>query len=289
MIAVRLQGRLGNQLFQYAFIIVAAKKLNTRFYIDQFIEPSIIDKYFENVTGINKATRQVFNINGFKNIFNFHLRRLYFKYLPKINKLSVKEYTFTDTVLETTLSNNTLYSGFFQSELFFKDAEDLIRNKFSLKKIVTGQFKNKYGGLYRDNRIVTIHIRRTDYQYLPHLNLGGDDLSLPISYYQKALAKYEGQNVHFVFVTDDFDFVSQSFKYIENKTISNDTEIMDFQHLLNADECIISNSSFSWWGAWLNPKQNKVVYCPEYYVGFHLKQQIPKNIYPKEWRQIEFS
>jgi hypothetical protein len=186
MLAIRLQGRLGNQLFQYAFIISAAKKLDTAFYIDQYIERDIVAGYFNTAGSFRSIIPQLFKINGFKNIFSFHSRRFYYKYLAQLNKLSTKEFGFNDTASATTITNNTLYQGFFQSELFFKDAEDLIMDRFSLKTAFVDEFKNKYGKLYKGNYIVAIHIRRTDYQNQPHLNLGGTDLSLPLTYYNKA-------------------------------------------------------------------------------------------------------
>ncbi|MDB4919632.1 MAG: hypothetical protein JWQ54_1615 [Mucilaginibacter sp.] len=280
---------MGNQLFQYAFILAAKKNLNTGFYIDQCIEHDIVDNYFNIVAGSSRGIiPQLFKINGFKNIFSFHLRRLYYKYLAQINKLSVKAYGFNDAVAATILTNQTLYVGFFQSELFFKGAEDLVKERFRLKKAFIVAFKNKYSKLYQDNYIVAVHIRRTDYQNQSHLNLGGKDLSLPLAYYNKALSKYNGQNVHFVFVSDEPDFVNQNFSTITNKTISTDTTIFDFQHLLNADACIISNSTFSWWGAWLNNKPAKVIYAPKYFLGWQIKKQTPAEIYPDSWTLIDF-
>ena len=86
MVGIRIEGRLGNQLFQCAFILAVSKKLNTRFFIDQYIERFVVDKYFKNIKGkSHNAIPLLFNINGFKNIFNFHLRRAYYKYLIWIN------------------------------------------------------------------------------------------------------------------------------------------------------------------------------------------------------------
>jgi Glycosyl transferase family 11 len=289
MIAVRIEGRLGNQLFQYAFILTTAKTLNTNYYIDQYIQPSVIEKYFYNVNSKPKqVVNWLFGIKGCKNIFSFYLRRLYYKYVAQLFKLSVLQYPFTALKGEIKIQNNTIYQGYFQSEFFFKPIEETIRNKFALKPNLVDQFNVKYGSIYRSNKIVTVHIRRTDYQNLPHLDLGSADLTLPISYYQKALSNYIGQNVYFIFISDDIAFVEDNFKHIKNKTISADSEIMDFQHLLNADVCIISNSTFSWWGAWLNSKKSKAVYCPQYYMGYHLKKEVPDNIYPDDWIQIEF-
>ena len=286
MIAVRLEGRLGNQLFQYAFIYAASKKLNTGYYIDQYVEHSIVDKYFQN-TGGNYFT-QLFKIKGFKNIFGFYLRRSYYRYLALWGKFSIVECDYERTETEIALRNNTIYHGYFQSELFFNRFEELIRDKFAIKEIFVNQFNLLFRSLHQNNSIVTIHIRRADYQNLGHLNLGGDDLSLPLEYYKKAISKFDGQNIHFVFISDDLNFVSQNFKELTNKTISVESEIIDFQHLLNADGCIISNSTFSWWGAWLNKNPDKVVYAPKYFMGWRIKKETPIEIYPKEWIQIEF-
>jgi hypothetical protein len=289
MIAIRLNGRLGNQLFQYAFIYTAAKELNTSFFIDQYHEKFIAGNYFENLTpNRSKLITRLFYIEGFKNIFSFHLRRFYYDFIYRFYKVSVKEYDFNCDSSEITFRNKTLYSGYFQSELFFKAFEKSIRDKFILKKKFSDQFNLKYNELYKNNKIVTVHIRRTDYLHLPHLNLGGADLSLPIAYYKNAISRYAGQKVHFVFISDDNNFIQENFKEILNKTISMDSEIMDFQHLLNADGCILSNSTFSWWGAWLNNKTEKNIYAPKYFMGWRIKKETPACIYPDNWILIDF-
>ena len=288
MIAVRLQGRLGNQLFQYAFIYTAAKKLNTSFYIDQYIESFIADKYFQNLShSSNRLAIKLFRITGFKNIFSYHLRRFYYGNLLFSHKYSMKIYGFSDKQNEVEIHNNTIYQGYFQSVLLIEPHEALLRQKFILKDRFVNEFKMKYGDLYNNNTIVTVHIRRTDYINVEHLNLGKNDISLPLSYYQNAIKELNKQDVHFLFISDDPEFVKEHFKQIVNKTISIDNEIMDFQHLMNAHICVISNSTFSWWGAWLNSTKNKIIYCPKYYLGYHLKKEIPCNIYPDEWKQID--
>ena len=288
MISVRLQGRLGNQMFQYAFIIVAAQKLNTSFYLDQYIERSVLDNYFDISGRSHKAAWRVFGITGYKNLFSHHLKKRFYKFIAALNKLEVKDLADMAVASSVILKDHTLYLGYFQSENFFKEWVDLIRQKFTLKGSFVKEFNTRHRDLYSNKKIVTVHIRRTDYQGLGHLNLGGDDLSLPIAYYKNAIALFGGQNVHFVFVSDDRRFVEQNFADLSNKTISTDNEINDFQHLLNAHACIISNSTFSWWGAWLNQRADKVVYAPKYFLGWRIQTQIPAEIYPDNWIQIDF-
>ncbi|MES2377392.1 MAG: alpha-1,2-fucosyltransferase [Bacteroidota bacterium] len=288
MVAIRLEGRLGNQLFQYAFIYSSAKKLGTKFYIDQYIEPFTAGKYFNNLNKTASPVEGLFRIKGFKNIFSFHLRRLYYRLALHLFKLTTVVYDGLILPAEIKPENNTMYQGFFQSELFFAPFKNEIRNNLTLKSKFINEFKLRYGKLYQNNQIVTVHIRRTDYLHLGHLNLGGNDLSLPIGYYKKAIENFSGQNVTFVFISDDVPFVEENFKHVTSKIISTDTEIMDFQHLINADACIISNSTFSWWGAWLNNKPNKKVFAPKYAMGWRIKQDYPKNMYPTDWEIVDF-
>ena len=56
---------------------------------------------------------------------------------------------------------------------------------------------------------------------------------------------------------------------------------------MNANICILSCSTFSWWGAWLNKQKNLKVYVPKYFLGFKVKKEYPVNIIPKKWKQIE--
>lgn len=290
MISIRLEGRLGNQLFQYAFIYSASKKLNTGFYLDQSAERSFVHQYFQIDKGTNEGLSLFLaNIKGFRNIFRYHLRKRLNMLVANYYQLNTRQYPFAENEHDVIFENNTLYIGYFQSPLFMRTYETLIREQLSIKDIYTTGFKTRYETLYADNTIVTVHIRRTDYKNLQHLNLGADDLTLPLSYYQNTLATLSGKNLHYIFVSDDTAFVEENFREIEPKTISKECEIYDFQHLMNSDICVISNSTFSWWGAWLNTKKNKIVYCPKYYLGYHLKKQIPQNIYPEEWRQIEFN
>jgi hypothetical protein len=288
MLGIRLEGRLGNQLFQYAFIYTVAKKLDTTFYIDQYIESFIPGKYFDDINNTAKPIERLFKINGFKNIFNFHLRRLYYKLVENFYKLTVLVYDKPVLPDEIKFQNNTLYKGFFQSELFFAPYKDDIRAKLTLRTKFVNEFKLKYNSIYHNNNVVAVHVRRTDYQHLGHLNLGGDDLSLPIDYYTKAIANFTDQNTMFVFISDDAAFVEDNFKDVHNKIICADAEIIDFQHLINAEACIISNSTFSWWGAWLNNKPGKIVIAPKCFMGWRIKQEYPECIYPAGWNIIDF-
>jgi hypothetical protein len=123
--------------------------------------------------------------------------------------------------------------------------------------------------------MAVIHIRRSDYVDL--------NISLPVSYYKRAIEAIDDTDITYIFISDDPAFVETEFDYIPNKYISTHNEIIDLQFLINADICILSNSSFSWWGAWLNNKACKTVIAPELWLGQHSGQEYPNGVIQPEW------
>ena len=292
MIAVKIEGRLGNQMFQYAFIYSAAKRLNTSFYIDKGIEKFKLYDYFDiEKDRFYLFDKCLFTIQGFKNIFSYHLREWFYNRMHSL--LFNKQIVFgNDKITATeelrTLMDNQFYYGYYQSEKYFIDNIEKVKSLFTIKKDIAEAYRNSQLSLTANKTIVTVHIRRTDYKGLERLNLGGADLSLPYSYYHKAIERFDKEDYFFIFITDDKSGIVSEFSYLQNKYVSQSDEITDFQHMLNADICIIANSTFSWWAAYLNNKPNKVVIAPKYFLGWRIKKQVPIEIYPDNWNLIEF-
>ena len=135
---------------------------------------------------------------------------------------------------------------------------------------------------------VVLHIRRTDYLKYGDENLGGEDLTLPLTYYNLCLKKINKlDNYNIVFVTDDPSFVKSNFYHLNPIISSSESSIIDFQILMKADIVIVANSSFSWWGAYLNTKAKKV-FAPKFWSGFKIRKEYPANIIPAHWESIEF-
>jgi hypothetical protein len=288
MIGLKIQGRLGNQLFQYSMAYTIAKQLKTSFFFDQSLEKFYLHQYFE-IPNYRFATldRYLFSIRGFKNLFSFYAKKISFFFVEKI---FIKR-TLNEANIETLkLQNKTLYVGYFQSENYFISFKDELLKNLKIKKKYLDRYQDKFEEKFKSKKIITIHIRRGDYQNLPQWGLGAADLRLPLKYYRQTIKNYEKDpSVLFVFIGDDQKYVEENFDYIKNKIVSKENEIIDFLHLVYADVCIISNSTFSWWGAYLNQKKNHMVICPKYFLGFHIKQDFPKNIYPKNWFQKDFT
>jgi hypothetical protein len=274
MIAVTLEGRLGNQLFQYAFIYAASRRLDTSFYLDKSVENFMLPQYFE-VKNDFLATldNKIFSIKGYKNIFSIHAKRAFYHFINAIifkkNKTDIDNEMPVNDVLKL-VKNNYLYKGFFHSEGYFEDFKDEIRTLYKIKKKHADAFENIQKEIGVSKKKVVIHIRRTDYV--------GLNMSLPVSYYKKAIEIIDEKDMEYIFISDDPLFIEKEFSYISNKYVSTHSEIIDLQFLINADICILSNSSFSWWGAWLNNNKNKQVYAPKYWLGYKEGKEFPTGI-----------
>jgi hypothetical protein len=290
MIGIKLQGRLGNQLFQFAFAYATAKKLNTSCFFDQTDQKLIIQNYFElpfNLSILLDAG--IFSITGYHNLFSYRLKNFHYQLVNKyflFNKVKFEVDEQFDDVA-AAIKNRTFFEGYFQSERYFAGYEAAIRKHFVVKADLKKSYHQMYDAIFAKKTIVTVHIRKDDYKSLGHLNLGSNDLSLPISYYKNIIASISPANTLFVFISDDVEFVKNEFHYLPNKLISEDDMINDFQHLLNADICVIANSTFSWWGAWLNQKPDKKVYAPKYFLGHQIRKTWPSEIYPNGWELVD--
>lgn len=289
MIGVKLQGRLGNQLFQYAFVYAAARQLGTRFYIDQTEYPFMLPKFFSIPAKQSYYPGQRWFLDKPAGRSHFQLKKQWYRLLAKMrtneNVLCPPDEHYAESI--TKIRDKTLYRGYFQSELFFKAYAAEIRELFTLQEPLTRRYEQQYGALFRGKRIITVHIRRSDYANLGHLGLGAEDLSLPLSYYHRVLRQLSlGDALCIIVSDDDKSRVQKEFAYVPNLFVSEDDPISDFQHLLHADTCVIANSTFSWWGAWLNANTHKKVYAPEYFMGHHVKRTWPPDIYPPGWEIV---
>ncbi|MBS1531837.1 MAG: alpha-1,2-fucosyltransferase [Bacteroidetes bacterium] len=274
MIAVRLEGRLGNQLFQYAFIYSAAKKLNTSFYIDKSIENFLPPKYFDVKNNYLAAIdNRIFSINGFKNIFRVHARKAFYHLISNVilrGRVQIVETEAEPGEILKTLKNNRLYQGFFYSAGYFEDCKDDIRRLYTIREKYAAAFDRVNNRLDASKKKAVVHVRRGDYVDLNY--------SLPLSYYKKVIETIDAPEIEYVFISDDPSFIENEFSHIPNKYISRHDEITDLQFLINADICILSCSSFSWWGAWLNNGKDKQIYAPQYWLGFKDGKEFPAGV-----------
>jgi hypothetical protein len=182
---------------------------------------------------------------------------------------------------------NTIITGYFQGIRYFGSVQDIIRKKFEIKKKYC-RIYNDFAASFKNRKIVAVQIRRTDYLEFNDPELFGPDLSLPLNYYCNLMdqIRQEGDCI-FIVMSDDKQYLHNHFNGFADVLISDNTEIVDLQVMMHADICIISPSSFGWWGAWLNHKPGKKVYVPENYLGFKAGKEYPAEIIPTGWIKVK--
>lgn len=245
MIVVKLTGGLGNQMFQYAAGRVASLKNRTSLKLDI----SALQKK-------NWANRHYclnnFNIN--ENFYDFPFPPFWLKKLAR--PLYDKEFI--------NIPNNSYLNGQWQNERYFKDMKGQILIDFALKNALS---KNAEKILNKINSVssVSIHIRRADYL---SEKMAKVYRVCPMSYYEKAanLIEKKYPNAFFFVFSDDIAWAKENFTFAKDTFFVSGRGIKDEEELILMSKCrhnIIANSSFSWWGAWLNNNPGKIVITPK--------------------------
>lgn len=270
MIIISLHSGLGNQMFQYAFAYAQSKRLNTCFLLDDIYRESKLSHYFK-LSPLN----EIF-------LYKYKIPRVLFRNFKK-KIITHNNIDISDAWLKTesiSITNNSYYEGYYQSIAYFEDYQEQVKKKLRIKKRISREFNKIYGNIFDNNKTLVIHIRRTD--YLKHgegKNLGSDDLSLPISYYETCLNSINNLDSYKIFVVgDDLDYAIKHFNFLPNVSFEKNPAIIDFQLIMKADVAIVANSTFSWWAAYLNPKIEKKIYAPKYFLGFHILKEFPAEI-----------
>lgn len=257
MIIVKIRGGLGNQMSQYAAGRVLSSLIG--------VELAIDDSWFVST----KANDRSYLLDNF-NIKAKHIMQLpdnYRKFSEKSHILFQPDFF--------TVKDNTVLEGSWLSEKYFKDKASIIRQDFTLKNI-----NMDYLGIFNNNS-VSVHIRRTD-------KVNHDfHLLLPLSYYNKALQFMNDQfdNLVFYIFSDDIEWAKANLRISQKHYFVNYHGFKDcYKDLYLMSLCnhnIISNSSFSWWGAWLNTNLGKQVISPKEW--YKTESIYHEDHYPKGW------
>lgn len=280
MIVVKLWGGMCNQMFQYAFGYAMARKYEDDLFFDiDFFEAQpkkcgkrevVLDKYF-NINKIEKYSRTK-SISFLENKYiNYIIRRKkgFRCYLPgNIMFFKEKPGCYYDEIPYQSGKIN-YYDGYWQSENYFKEYCDELRNIFSPNFEIGEQLKKFKDELVENS--TALHIRRGD--YLNSNNMpGGYTEKTILDYYKRAIdlvvSKVE-KNTFYVF-SDDINWCKSYFnennKNLSFKYIEHSGEYAAPTDLFSISLCkhgIMSPSTFSWWGNWLRVENNSIVIAPK--------------------------
>lgn len=267
-VVVKLDGGLGNQLFQWAHGYKLAKLNNASLFFDD-------KENKKNQSKINLRpillSQLGIKVNYYKpnSLEKFSLLSSYFNRKSILIKENRLEYL--PNSIKTYNEDKIITQGYWQSINYFKDLTEEIKQIITLK----GSKKNKTIG---------VHLRRGDYV--------NDNSNASIyrnltegNYYQSAInaikSKYDGYK--FLVFSDDIEWCKNYFDSKEFEFSSNTTVLDDFYDLALCEHQIIANSTFSWWAAWLNPNKNKMVIVPK---KWFLNNWAEKEFLLEEWIQI---
>lgn len=290
---------MGNQLFQYAL----GRNLSTKNRGELKFETSYFQKGArayalgkfnipESSSGISKESDlQVIGVPRVldKSLFGRAERKFfriteYFKPIYKKKFIIEPYFHFCPNILK--IEANCYLSGVWQSEKYFKDSESIIRKELTLKDPLTTEARDWIQKMAESDS-VSIHIRRGDYVNSLKTNQFHGICSL--EYYHNAI-KLISQKitspVFFIF-SDDIDWVKDNLNIIYPVFYVSGEMLPDHEELMIMSKCkhnIIANSSFSWWGAWLNENKTKIVIAPKKW--FNTKTVDTVDLIPSSWIKI---
>jgi hypothetical protein len=253
-------GRMGNQMFQLAFAHAASKRLGTSF----ILGPGTLWEYFDAGAWGRRRIRLSRKVA-------FRLR--HGRDGPE--RLVIDDSRDPAEVL-AGLRDGVAYGGFFQSERYFAGYEDEVRAMFAVRPVHEIAFAQRYGEL---GAYICMHVRRGDY--------GDEGYQLPTSFFRDALAAVPGcDQLPLVVVSDDPASAKDALWDLPGARFDTNPAIIDLMLLMNASAVITSNSSFSWWGAWLNRRPDARVVAPQQWLGFATGAERPRDVIPDRWMQL---
>ena len=278
---VFLSGGLGNQMFQYAFYKQLSERCD-----DVKCDWGLLKN--RNIHNGYELSR-IFNINDVEcNPFSrFFARVLYYlRILNKRRVLSIVRGVFNCDVImdkEDLFVNNhrnLFILGYWQAERFLSQNFEFEFND----SLLNTRTKEIYRAIESCNSI-SIHIRRGDYLTKGNIGIYGNIST--IEYYKNAISKIREyvQNPKFYIFSNDVEWVKENIPLADAEYVSHNIGEESWQDMFLMSKCkhnIIANSTFSWWGAWLNKNDGKIVICPNKFTNTREKTEI----YPQNWIRV---
>lgn len=289
MIVMRLKGGLGNQMFQYAL----GRRLSLEHQTDLALETSSfktdhLREYRLNTFQINGNASDsllFFPTTGPKRRINYFLQ-----FVRKIigNPYQIfkeKNFDFDPEVLKS--SSNAFFDGFWQSEKYFLPIRQTLLSDFTPIIPLSGELAHIAQNIQACNA-VSIHVRRGDYVSDPTTTAYHGVCSK--DWYENA-AQYMKDyvpNLEFYVFSDDYEWAKNNLEFNAPTTFVKPSpdglECHDLYAMSLCKHNVIANSSFSWWGAWLNQNPNKMVIAPRKW--FVAGPQTTNDLIPESWIRI---
>lgn len=254
-------GRLGNQMFQYATLLGIGSK----------------NGYSVAIPKQHHSLKECFKIKSKAYDFNSSAHKI----INSMNFYREKYFHFNDNIFE--LGDNIIYAGNFQTEKYFNHCEELIREQFTFNDHIFDKafnFINNIKKIYTDKILISVHVRRGDYLHQQDSHPVQD-----VEWYKNAFNEFNLKDSLFVVFSDDIEWCKKNILGLPNILFSSlNNNFEDLCAMSLCDSHIIANSSFSWWGAWLNLSKNKKIIAPYKWFGNLYLHHNTKDLYCKNWK-----
>jgi len=285
-ISIRLEGGLGNQMFQYAFGRALSISTGSQLNLDlSFLQKRNLSAKYKS--GVSAFTYRDFNLDIFD--IKYHelitKERIYGRLGLKISRKLPIDLPFIVTQKNYSYAKkNALYSGLWQSRKYFFDYEDILRKDLVFKVEVKGSSRPILSKIKNSNS-VCINVRRTDF-------IGSWHEICNLDYYQKALKRilYEVENPTFFIFSDDMDWCIKNLKldhehyFVDHDQAHSSSKVNFDNYLMLMSNCknfIIPNSTFAWWAVWLSGGKAHIVISPNKWLAHEASGE--SKLIDKNW------
>lgn len=295
MICVQLNGGLGNQMFQYACGKALAYKHQTELLLDTSglinNKTGITFRSFE--LGIFKINIQEAATNDIKRlkpllyrIVNVLTFKMGFRGIQTSRYFIEKNFYYNESI--DKIGKYCYINGYWQSYRYFQHIDKIIHDEFKFPEIVDIVNSEEFIKINKENSI-SLHIRRSDFVNNKHHDIHG---TCSIEYYRKAV-EYVATKISspfFFIFSDDMEWARANLNLnfpceFVSGNIGKQSYI-DMQLMSHCKHNIIANSSFSWWGAWLNPNPNKIVVAPKQWFADEKMNSQTNDLIPETWIKL---
>jgi hypothetical protein len=292
MIVTKIQAGLGNQMFQYAVGLSLAARHNTELVLDI----SSYENMHENDTP-RSYELDVFTIRGriaepedYAIIKSPDYQRTLQDKIKHRLALGNAVYYYGETASSydprvLLLKNNTYLSGWWQSEKYFTDVRDQVLQDFTPKNKLSANVSKLIQDASNTNS-VAVHVRRGD--YVSNKFAAAHHGTATVDYYNASALFFKSfmPDAHFYVFSDDIDWCKKHLNFGAKTTYVSGNNGKDaYLDMLIMKSCkhnIIANSSFSWWGAWLNENESKIIIAPRAWYADPVKNReadiVPNNL-----------
>lgn len=274
LIIIKITDGLGNQMFQYAYARALQNRTTKKIYLDIGDINNMQNEKARESGWVDLCDKREYQLDNFlislpvitsnmlptKNEIKYEKKRFlrYCNDLRLLPTVYLKEIDLGENGIKFTRYQNYYIEGYFFNRRNYEGIEDILHREFQLKRDIC--LPDNISKILKKRNTVSLHIRRGDFLRVGR-NISESD------YYMKAINYMQSKidNLFLFIFSDDMEWVKNNMKFKNEYLLVSEYGFSDCEELTLMSMCknnIIANSTFSYWGAWLNPNKEKIVIVP---------------------------